>query len=238
MGLLVGFLGIVLAFAVPLWLGGRAEEKRLGVLRWWRKRYLRSLVSAVRTGGAVGDTMMLTWIVMLIPVAGGLAVYGLNVSLRSSAADARRLLEESERPDIEKMSKEELEQEKARLQEEKGRRLREVRDNVSQSGLVIGVGWSIVVALYAVALYAVFCWQPFVMLRREFAFAVGRYTARLQGLATKGELNELIKAECEVRDVASLRAYVEAMRKIAERHDAHDLASMWDKWINWSEVKS
>ena len=64
----------------------------------------------------------------------------------------------------------------------------------------------------------------------QFADEVERFTLRVQGLASKAELVELVAAESAVSDEASSRRYVAVMRQIATRHGISDLVRSFELW--------
>jgi hypothetical protein len=73
-------------------------------------------------------------------------------------------------------------------------------------------------------------WLPFATFRSRFAFELERFSMRIQGLASKGELATLAATEAAVHDEQSLRAFVGVMQRIAERHGIEPLISTFNLW--------
>jgi hypothetical protein len=68
------------------------------------------------------------------------------------------------------------------------------------------------------------------VVRRTFAREIEQFTLRIQGLASKQELAELAVAEMRVSDEETLKAFIEAAKRIAERHCVPKLVTRFDLW--------
>jgi len=73
-------------------------------------------------------------------------------------------------------------------------------------------------------------WMPYVLMRRQFAHEIQRFSLRIQGLATSEELAALTKAELDVRDSRTLAEYVKVMGRIAARYDMPELTRSFELW--------
>ena len=78
--------------------------------------------------------------------------------------------------------------------------------------------------------FGAWLWVPMAAVRRQFGYELDRFTTRIQGMATEGELAELARAELKVKDEASLRAFLSIAADIAGRYDASGLVSRFDPW--------
>ena len=98
-------------------------------------------------------------------------------------------------------------------------------------------------SLYWVSLFNVIFFTSFFFLtairhitivpfRSRFSFELDRFMNRIQVLASKKELAELVSLEGKVTDEDSAKAYVSHVEDIAKRHGVHDLVKellIWDR---------
>ncbi|NIR87087.1 hypothetical protein GWO13_05730 [Candidatus Bathyarchaeota archaeon] len=66
--------------------------------------------------------------------------------------------------------------------------------------------------------WLLFVWLPFAMLRTRLAHEIGRFTLRIQTLASKTELSKLTASELAVPDEETLQSFVNVILEIAQRH--------------------
>ena len=90
-------------------------------------------------------------------------------------------------------------------------------------------------SVYAVAGAALAYWLlrfhlPFVIFRSCFSYELDRFLLRIQGLAVKSELAELVQLEGLVRDEESAMRYVAKMAEIATRHKVEHLVASFVLW--------
>ena len=70
----------------------------------------------------------------------------------------------------------------------------------------------------------------FMEYRARFAHELERFTLRIQGLATKDELAELVTKEVAVKDEATAKEFVDVMAKIAAKHKVDVLVESFLLW--------
>jgi hypothetical protein len=73
-------------------------------------------------------------------------------------------------------------------------------------------------------------WIPYVWFRSRFSWELERFALRIQGLASKSELADLVKKEAAVRDEESAKSFVDQMGVIANRHGVEDLIRTFELW--------
>ncbi len=193
-----------------------------GILRWL---YLRALLGAVRGDAIVADSRNLAVIICLAWFAASMAVSFTATDLQrrndSNTARIERMYEDfaGNTPKTRDEVRAELDvlknkQDALSPQVAQVTRFLHILGNLLYTGFFIG--W--------------IAWIPYVKLRTRFAHEISRFSLRIQGLATPGELAELTAQELKVEDLESLRQYVELMRKVASAKGIVELTKTFELW--------
>jgi hypothetical protein len=193
-----------------------------GILRWL---YVRALLGAVRGDAGVADSRNLAIIICLVLVVASSTASFFATDLqrihKSNGVELERLYK-----DLTPSPPETPEKVRARLDAIKGK-YDALDPQVALLTRVLRISGVILNAAFIVGWMA---WIPYVKLRTRFAHEVARFSLRIQGLATPGELADLTSQELKVRDPESLRQYVELMRRVAAAKGIVGLTETFELW--------
>jgi len=233
---LIGILASAIIAVIYGAVFAQREEKIRGFLSakregWARRRYVKAFVGAVRGHAAAADTLMIGVLVLTIPfVLAGVFWSGAgDLKSRVGILDTRLTLAAQTLHEGQTATRESLE---ADLRRERGN-LDTLKASADRLVLIMRA-FSIV--LVGECLYGLFFWLPFATMRRQFEREIDRFTLRIQGLASKGELAQLAMAESAVADEESLRSFVQIAAAIATRQGVPRLVDRFDLWAHLKET--
>jgi hypothetical protein len=192
---------------------------------WRRKRYVRIFVEAVRGQAKIDEAILLFRVSYFIPLM--LVFFGTALLLESfhSTRFANQMIKQYENA---------LRNEVSVVQQPAENPLQAaIRAMNDEKRKMVVAWWSglAVTALSALWFFWLLVFRlPFVVFRNRFSYELDRFTLRIQGLASKAELAELIKREAEVTDEQSARAFVDVIARIADRHGVRPLVDTFLLW--------
>lgn len=203
---------------------GYLSVKRRG---WVRRRYVKALVRALRGHAAALDRTMLMILALMIPFLAASYSWSSARDIQSRVADidyrlaaAAKDLSSNHAP-----TRESLEGQLRTLQ---------TRQEAARRAAGRFEFWAkaFSLLLYGLVLFGLVFWLPLAALSRQFECELDRFSLRIQGLASKGELAELAIAESEVVDEESLRAFFRLAASIATRQGVPRLVERFDLWAD------
>ena len=227
-------LGLFSAFLYGLFFS--RYEKRIRLYLQSRKKgrqrtmYVKTFVYAVRGDAKVYNTKLLGYLLLFFPLFFAAFHYPLHeqVSIQVHTVEEQMnsisLLKEIEagsttqaqpKPEI---SLDELEANALSLQKS------------TNLLLLISRLWYLFPLIWI--LYMLLIWLPSIVFRARFEVELERFMSRIQGLASKAELADLIKLELQVIDEKSAEHFVRQLSNIAERHDVGELVSTFRLWTD------
>ena len=234
--MLTSFLIGLVASAIVAIVYGLVFAQREGRIRaalaakrkgWARRRYIRAFIGAVRGKASATDTRLLAQIILYIGLSVSLLLLAgsevLDQDFKKIEAKLATFEQTVDKLEGRTVNEPPISEGLRKLQSEVASHRRWHYPFV-QAVRVLGV---IGIALFYAALWF---WLPFVVMRRLFAFELERFTLRIQGLASKAEPADLALAESRVKDEDTLRAFIAAVRVVAERHSVPQLVETFNLW--------
>ena len=157
-----------------------------------RRLYVRALIQAVRGGAGIADSRHLTVLVIFVILIAGLWTQATVQNIRNNVD---RLVQQAHALQHTPLvapassatnSQHQLQQKERALSEE-------IRTAVSGAEAIkvhaqptLAIAQLIAYLLIAAAAAGWIAWVPYVLMRRQFAHEIGRFSLRIQGLATPG----------------------------------------------------
>lgn len=220
----------------------RAKLKRAtgGLLR---RLYVRALIQAVRGGAGVADSRHLAVILIFGIFIAGLWTQATVQNVRNSmdhlvqqTHDLQRLT--AAKPVLSSVTdlQHQLQQKERALSGEISNAASGAEKIKASAQPTLAIAQSIAYLLLAAAGAGWIAWMPYVLMRRQFAHEIDRFSLRIQGLATPQELASLTKAELDVRDSGTLAEYVKVMGRIAARYDMPELTRSFELWDEKQQI--
>lgn len=220
----------------------RASLKRAtgGLLR---RLYVRALIQAVRGGADVADSRHLAVLLIFVVLFAGIWTQATVQNIRNSVD---RLVQQAHALQHTSLigpasaattnPQHQLQQKEQALSEEINTAVSGAEAIKTNAQPTLAIVQFIAYLLLAAAGAGWIAWVPYVLMRRQFAHEIERFSLRIQGLATSQELADLTKAELGVRDSHTLAVYVKVMRRIAARYDMPELTRSFELWDESASV--
>jgi hypothetical protein len=243
--------GLAASFAVTglyaLFVAGREVELRTRLATWdtgrRRVRAMRVVVNAVRGRPAATTASLLSVLVIVMVAVSAWALllvgaYTGSMSDQAQAVAASSQALEQSVLDLLNESEDASPPEPTLLERlDAARAMTQELERIQRTAT--GLRWILVflsTLTWAVASWMLMVWRPLVIAGALISHELGRFTLRLQGLATKAEIVELMTVESKVRHEQSLVDYFAVMHKIADRHGIAELVGTLDLLRTWVGV--
>lgn len=236
LGLILGIIASVIGAAIYGVFLSKNENKiwaYLGDARagWKRRRYVRIFIQAIRGEARSSDSRTLGYLLMVYP-----AFFIMFGSFILGEHNSRVASLENEAKELQDL-KEALQD----LREEKIPPSTSIEEKIAIAETKVSAFLSSTKSYYPAIIFLVcvgylsFFWMhgirlPYVVFRSRFAHELDRFLMRIQGLASKSELAQLVKLEVKVRDEEIAICFVNMMASIARRHDVEELVDTFMLW--------
>lgn len=188
-----------------------------------RRRYVNRFVRAVRHGNSVFIARSLCYLLMVIPVAITFWLFVFSLSVETTISRNKSIVENTQLLYNETTQPGEIERERA-----KNMALLKKNTLFLSSGNYLVRGLALLTWL--TFMWMLIFWEPFVVYHACFVHELDRFRSRIQILASKSELADLVDLEAKVEDEDTAREFVNKMTDIAKRHQVERLVDTFRLW--------